>query len=106
MYWLSEYGGGEGRPTGVTRSGSYHAPPAPSADWKERGSGSQISDVKELSGGERSVTTMSLLMALWKSIESPFRILDEFDVYMDQVGGPSPRASKQGRRSAGEGGPL
>jgi hypothetical protein len=78
---------------------------------KERGSGSQISDVKELSGGERSVTTMSLLMALWKSIESPFRILDEFDVYMDQVGGPSlggpsPRASKQGRRSAGAGGPL
>lgn len=33
----------------------------------------QSKSVKELSGGERSFTTLALLLALGESIESPFR---------------------------------
>ena len=43
-----------------------------------------MKDVKSLSGGERSFTTLSLLLALQESIETPFRAMDEFDIYMDQ----------------------
>jgi chromosome segregation ATPase len=44
---------------------------------------SQTKDVKALSGGEGSFTTMCLLMALGENLETPFRILDEFDVFLD-----------------------
>lgn len=46
---------------------------------------SQIENVKLLSGGERSYATLSLLIALGDSLECPFRVMDEFDVFMDQV---------------------
>ena len=46
---------------------------------------SQISNVKLLSGGERSYTTLALLMSLGDTLECPFRIMDEFDVFMDSV---------------------
>ena len=36
-------------------------------------------DVKQLSGGERSFTTLCLLLALGHVIDTPFRILDEYD---------------------------
>ncbi|ETO69789.1 hypothetical protein F444_13679 [Phytophthora nicotianae P1976] len=42
-----------------------------------------MTDMKELSGGERSFTQVSLLLALGSRTESPFRIVDEFDVFMD-----------------------
>ncbi|KAE9321874.1 hypothetical protein PR003_g17364 [Phytophthora rubi] len=48
-------------------------------------SASQMTDMKELSGGERSYTQVALLLALGKITECPFRIMDEFDVFMDSV---------------------
>eukprot|EP00298_Acanthocystis_sp_HF-20_P018611 c21997_g7_i1.p1 GENE.c21997_g7_i1~~c21997_g7_i1.p1 ORF type:complete len:1092 (-),score=479.25 c21997_g7_i1:93-3050(-) len=43
------------------------------------------SSTKVLSGGERSYSTLCFLSALWHAMDCPFRILDEFDVFMDPV---------------------
>lgn len=54
-------------------------------------------DMKSLSGGEKSFSTICLLLALWEHMQVPFRALDEFgishdltisfraDVFMDAV---------------------
>ncbi|GMM57120.1 DNA repair protein [Maudiozyma humilis] len=42
-------------------------------------------NVDTLSGGEKSYSQMSLLLATWKPMRSRIIALDEFDVYMDQV---------------------
>lgn len=39
-----------------------------------------------LSGGERSKTLVVLITVLWKHHNSPFRWMDEWDVFMDEVG--------------------
>ncbi|KAM9840730.1 structural maintenance of chromosomes protein 6 [Aulostomus maculatus] len=44
-----------------------------------------LSDMRSLSGGERSFSTVCFILSLWYITEAPFRCLDEFDVYMDMV---------------------
>jgi structural maintenance of chromosomes protein 6 len=42
-------------------------------------------NTKTLSGGEKSFSSICLLLAIWDAMGSPLRCLDEFDVFMDVV---------------------
>ncbi|XP_077414638.1 structural maintenance of chromosomes protein 6 [Vanacampus margaritifer] len=50
-----------------------------------RGSEGDWANMRSLSGGERSFSTVCFVLSLWAITEAPFRCLDEFDVYMDMV---------------------
>ena len=42
-------------------------------------------ETRTLSGGEKSFSTICLLLSIWDAMGSPIRCLDEFDVFMDSV---------------------
>ncbi|PRW20506.1 structural maintenance of chromosomes 6B isoform A [Chlorella sorokiniana] len=44
-----------------------------------------VKDLKQLSGGERSYTTVAFTLALGGQTDMPFRAMDEFDVFMDAI---------------------
>lgn len=48
-------------------------------------SNSKARSLKTLSGGEKSFATTALLLSLWNSMSPPFRLMDEFDVFMDMI---------------------
>ena len=52
-------------------------------DATARGRGGR--EASALSGGEKSYSTICLLLSLWDAVGAPIRCLDEFDVYMDSV---------------------
>lgn len=63
-----------------------HVTPADvQANMKGTGKGKKSTDNKVLSGGEKSFTTICLLLSIWEAMGCPIRALDEFDVFMDSV---------------------
>lgn len=45
----------------------------------------KMTDTRSLSGGERSFSTVAFVLALWHHCKSPFKLMDEIDVFMDMV---------------------
>merc|ERR1719210_2173992 len=45
----------------------------------------QKTDIQSLSGGEKSYAQMCLIASLWENMNPPFRALDEWDVFLDNI---------------------
>uniref|UniRef100_A0A6G1SBV1 Structural maintenance of chromosomes protein 6 n=1 Tax=Aceria tosichella TaxID=561515 RepID=A0A6G1SBV1_9ACAR len=45
----------------------------------------KMTDTRSLSGGERSFSTVAFVLSLWHHCRSPFKLMDEIDVFMDMV---------------------
>jgi len=52
---------------------------------EDRSTQGRLENPKTLSGGEKSFSTIALLLTLWDAVNCPIRCLDEFDVFMDDV---------------------
>ncbi|GJP63875.1 hypothetical protein CLOP_g20907 [Closterium sp. NIES-67] len=48
-------------------------------------SNGSVTDIKALSGGERSYSTLCFALSLHQLTEAPFRAMDEFDIFMDNI---------------------
>ncbi|CAD6195301.1 unnamed protein product [Caenorhabditis auriculariae] len=68
-----------------SHSDSSDSPPAAKKKKTQKRDTNEIQDLKGLSGGERSFVTAALVMSLWEVMDQPFRMLDEFDVFMDML---------------------
>lgn len=44
-----------------------------------------VSKTTNLSGGERSYTTVAFLISLWSCVDHPFYFLDEYDVFTVRI---------------------
>jgi len=51
----------------------------------EKENGAKMTDARSLSGGERSFSTVAFVLSLWHHCASPFKLMDEIDVFMDMV---------------------
>lgn len=45
----------------------------------------KMTDTRSLSGGERSFSTVAFVLSLWHHCKTPFKLMDEIDVFMDMV---------------------
>ncbi|MBE3045523.1 hypothetical protein IMZ48_23850, partial [Candidatus Bathyarchaeota archaeon] len=52
-------------------------------DETRKGGGGR--ETKSLSGGEKSFSSICMLLAIWEAMGSSIRCLDEFDVFMDNI---------------------
>jgi len=55
-----------------------------SADRDDSASRAVHAGTDSLSGGEKSLTSLALLLSIGQELEFPWRVLDEFDVFMDE----------------------
>jgi chromosome segregation protein len=65
-----------------------------------RPSGKNVKKLSLLSGGERSLTALAFLFAVFRSRPSPFYVMDEVEAALDDVNLPLPRAPRRVRAEA------